>query len=73
MDENKAPDWGLSIKGTKQVRGGQAVEVTLEVSYSVLRRWIGALSSIPFAENVPAIATILSILRRLIGDKEILE
>lgn len=68
MDENKAPDWGLSIKSKKKVRGGAAMEVTLEVEYSTLLGWIEKLTSIPFVAGIPAIQTIVGVLKSVVRD-----
>lgn len=64
-------DWGVSIKSKKAVRGGEAVEITLEVSYDYLGRAIEKLSATPFAAYVPSIGKVITFLKSLYVDEEI--
>lgn len=74
MDEKQAPDWGVSITSRKKVKGkvkgGEAIEITVEISYEALCRAIEKLKAIPFAANMPNVVKAIDFLKSLMGEDQ---
>lgn len=70
MNGNEVKQWGVSVTGTKQIRGGEAIEITLEVSGDSLRRAVEKLKSMPFLALMPAVMKVVTFIEFLLAGSE---